>query len=155
MASRINKKTKASFLKVLAATGNVVKAAEHIGRDRPHLYEIRDRDPELARAWQACRDMYLDDIEGQTLNWAMNGFTISSQEEIVDEEGKRIGPLKRKIEKRYDVRLAMRILERRHPDYKPGSDISVTTPGGVLIVPGVSESEEAWEAEFGEDSQPD
>ena len=149
MARRLNKKTKVEFLAKLAETGNVVEAAEHIGRDRGHLYEIKDRDPEFARAWDASRAMYLDEIEGKVIDWAVNGYTIASTESLVDEQGNQIGKQKRKIERRYDARLALRILERRHPDYRPGQDVVVSTPTGVLIVPGVSESEEAWEKEFG------
>lgn len=155
MARRINKSTKVAFLNYLAGSGNVVEAAQHIGRDRGHLYEIRDRDPEFARLWDASRAMYLDEIEGQVLNWAMNGFTIASSETLVDESGKQVGMTKRKLEKRYDARLALRILERRHPDYKPGADITVSTPTGVLIVPGISESVQAWEDEFGSGSEGD
>jgi hypothetical protein len=155
VARRINKKTKVEFLTVLAQTGNVVEAARVIGRDRGHLYEIRDRDPEFARAWDASRTMYLDEIEGQVLDWAINGYNVASTETVVDAQGNQVGMQKRKIERRYDARLALRVLERRHPDYKPGQDVAISTPTGVLIVPGISESEEAWEEEFGAGSTDD
>ncbi len=155
MARRISKRDTRKFLKVLAESGTVVEAAEAIDRSRTYLYELRDRNPEFAREWDDARRVYLDDCEAQVLDWAMNGFTIASTETVVDEQGKQVGRQKRKVERRYDVRLLLRILERRHPDYKPGQDVTISTPTGVLIVPGVSASEEEWEAEFGASSEDD
>lgn len=149
MGRRIAKRDRKKFLQTLGETGSVVEAAEAGKHDRTSWYALRQREPDFAEEWDAARHLYLDDVESQVLDWAMNGYTVASTETIVDEQGNQVGRQKRKIERRYDARLALRILERRHPDYKPGSDVSVTTPTGVLVVPGVSESEEDWEAEFG------
>lgn len=151
MARRISKRDKRKFLDALAATGSVVEAADAVERPRGQFYVHREEDPDFAQAWDAARREYLDEVEGQVIDWAMNGYTVASTETVVDAQGQQIGHTKRKIERRYDARLAMRILERRHPDYKPGTDVSVSTPTGVLVVPGTSASEEDWEKTFGAD----
>jgi hypothetical protein len=150
VSRKIAKRKRQKFLELLLENGcNVTAAAETIGVHRSSLYTIRDQDPDFAVAWQQAELLYLEGLQETVFDWAENGYTVSSQEMVVDAQGQQVGRTKRKIEKRYDMRLAVRVLERRHPNWKPSGEVAVTTPTGVLIVPGISESVEAWEKEFG------
>lgn len=149
MGKRVTKRQQRQFLELVAEDGNVTAAAEALGRNRATFYTIAERDEEFAKALKAARQDAIYGLEDRVLDWARNGFTIASQESVVDEKGKKVGRTKQKAEKRFDPRLALRVLERRHPDYKPKSDVDVSAKSGVLIVPGIMASEEDFDEKFG------
>ena len=143
MAKRISKRDKTRFLEHFAETGNAKEAAELIGRSRGHLYAVRDKDPEFGAAWDNAEFLYLEGLQDTVYDWAENGFTIATQEQKADGT-----VVKRRIERRYDMRLAVRVLERRHPNWKPSQTVDVDAKRGVLVVPGIIEDPDEFDRTF-------
>lgn len=54
---------KGVFLKYLAVNGNIKEACEKAGVSRPTVYDLREKDPEFARAWEVAHQEALDGLE--------------------------------------------------------------------------------------------
>ena len=140
--SQISDSEKEAFLEGLANHGNVTRAAREIGRGRQSFYAIRADDSEFSTDWQAADKMYLDSIQERLQVAAMEGYSITT--EYFDKEGNLTA---KRIETKCDPKLMLRILERRHPDYKPSADLNLDhRPSGVLYVPMPVQSVEEFEA---------
>lgn len=151
---RIGKRARAQFLADFAENGNVGDAAEAAGHNRSSFYRLRDSDPEFMEEWQLAEQMFLGDLEGQVYGWAMNGYMKAKEKTVLNKNGKVLGR-ERTAERVRDPRLAVRVLERRKPEWKPRQEID---PGegaktGVLIVPGIISSEDAFDAAFGDENE--
>ena len=136
MANRITKRERAAIVDAVSQTGNIAKACETLGRNRQHVYEIMGRDEGFAEQIRNARSMYLDYVADTATNLAIEGV-ITMQETQKKTAGKdgAYEAKERVITKRPDLRGAIRILERRHPDFKPGVSIDFRGQTGVLVVP--------------------
>lgn len=128
-ARKLGKRLRVKFCAHISEHGSVTEAALLIGRSRQDLYKLRREDAIFAAEWDAARDAYLyGTIEDTVIDAAVNGYTVG--EEKRDAKGE---VLHKKLIKKRDVRLAMRILERRHPDYRPTQRIEETGRDGGPI----------------------
>ncbi len=146
---KVSQKDRKTFLALVAEDGNVTGAAEAVDRHRDTFYGIAETDVDFGKAFAFARMSNIHRLEENVLDWARNGFEITSIETYISAKGVA-GRSKTKTEIKIDPKLALRILERRHPDYKPTSEISVDTPTGVLIMPAPLTLEQ-WEAAFNSD----
>ena len=140
---RVPKRTLRRFLEGLADTGNVTATCKELGVSVATLYGIRQRDETFAEQWEEAERVYLEGLKDQVYEWASKGW--------VEGQEKRVGNqvVERTVKRRVDPKLALRVLERRHPDFRPASDLEVNVPQGVLVVPGMMEDEGEWERLFG------
>ena len=90
------------FLEALARTGNVGTAAYYVQRSRQSAYDLRRRDPDFARGWQAALVLARDVAEDVLQERAIDGI-----EEPVYYHGEVVG-----TRRRYDNRLLLAHLAR-------------------------------------------
>ena len=90
------------FLEALARTGNVGTAAYYVQRSRQSAYDLRRRDPDFARGWQAALVVARDVAEDVLQERAIDGI-----EEPVYYHGEVVG-----TRRRYDNRLLLAHLAR-------------------------------------------
>jgi len=129
------------FLDKLAELPHVTRAANVGGRARELFYRRRKQDKEFAAAWDLAIDIGLGGLQDKVVDWALNGYTVV---ERTMKGSTEVGRRERQV---IDPALALRILERRHPDWKPKQEVTAKGPTGVLIVPGRMDVED-WEARF-------
>ena len=90
------------FLEALSRTGNVGAAAYYVQRSRQSAYDLRRRDPDFARGWQAALVLARDVAEDVLQERAIDGI-----EEPVYYHGEVVG-----TRRRYDSRLLLAHLGR-------------------------------------------
>ena len=90
------------FLEALSRTGNVGAAAYFVQRSRQSAYDLRRRDPDFARGWQAALVLARDVAEDVLQERAIDGI-----EEPVYYHGEVVG-----TRRRYDSRLLLAHLGR-------------------------------------------
>ena len=90
------------FLEALSRTGNVGAAAYYVQRSRQSAYDLRRRDPDFARGWQAALVLARDVAEDVLQERAIDGV-----EEPVYYHGEVVG-----TRRRYDSRLLLTHLGR-------------------------------------------
>lgn len=64
---------KPAFLSYLSLTGNVTRAAEAAGVERPVVYRARERDEAFAAAWDAAIEQSVDALEEEARKRALGG----------------------------------------------------------------------------------
>jgi hypothetical protein len=64
-----------AFLKILADSGNVTRAAEAAGQTRTNLYTHRERHPDFSQAWDSALETFADGIEQEAIRRAVKGVT--------------------------------------------------------------------------------
>lgn len=67
---------KALFLERLASTCNITASAESVGISRGHLYVLRERDPEFAKAWDAALVRIADRVRDAIIEEAVTGVDV-------------------------------------------------------------------------------
>lgn len=142
MANSLAKRERKRFLEEMVEHGNMKKACAAIERGRTTVYNAMQNDEEFGAAVKLARQHYLDDCADTATDLALNGFVIVS--EIRDKKG---AIRQRQIIKRPDLRTLVRILERRHPDFKPEQSINLKA-GGVLFVPVAPDTMEDFEKQY-------
>jgi len=73
MSRRITKRQKEMFLSALRETGNVSASAKAAGVGRQTVYEVREREPRFAAAWDEVLNERLDEIEANLFERARTG----------------------------------------------------------------------------------
>ena len=63
------------FIKALSKTGSVTKAAALASTSRTRGYELRNRDPAFAAAWQEAEEVAADRLEDEARRRAVEGVT--------------------------------------------------------------------------------
>ena len=94
--------TRVKFLEALARTGNVQASAYYVQLSRQSAYDLRRRDPDFARGWQAALVLARDVAEDALQERAIEGI-----EEPVYYHGEAVG-----MRRRYDSRLLLAHLAR-------------------------------------------
>lgn len=151
MASRINKRDRALFLAELVEHGNTSKAAAVVGRSRSAIAELVKRDEAFAEEVHAAKALYLDALADNITTMTAEGVVTMIEERKKTGRGKdaKFEPVKQTVMRRPDVRGAIRILERRHPDFQPTSSVRFSGQSGVLVVPARVASMEELEKLYG------
>jgi len=73
---------RALFLQVLSETGNITRASREVAQGagvtgqtiRQSLYDLRDADPEFAKAWDEARERGIDRWEDEVTRRAFEGY---------------------------------------------------------------------------------
>ena len=140
---RIGKRLKEQFLRQLEETGNVTATAKSIGISVSGAYALRQRDEQFAQDWQDAERAFLEGVKDQVYEWSTKGW--------MEIKEKRIGNsvASREITRKLSPQLALRVLERRHPDFRPTGELDVNMPQGVLIIPAPMNDVDEWERAFG------
>ena len=130
---------KAIFIRTLAQTGIVGRAATAAGWPRGWAYTVRGGDPEFAILWDQAVEFATDSLEEAARNRAVNGVA-----KPVYQQGRLVGTVQE-----YSDTLLVQLLKAKRPnEFRENSTVNLGVKGGVLVVPGVS-SEKDWEAATG------
>lgn len=140
---RVPKRVKRAFIAQLEETGNVTQTCKALGVAVSTMYHLRKKDDEFAEDWADAERAFLEGVKDQVYDWATKGW--------MEVKEKRVGNsvAHREIVRKLSPQLAMRVLERRHPDFRPHGEMELNVPQGVLIVPRPINDIDEWERMFG------
>ncbi len=120
------------FLAALEQCGCVTTACKVVNKGRRTAYDLRDKDPEFAAAWDEIVDRELDQLEASAMKRAQRGWL-----EPVFHEGKVAG-----LKRRFSDTLTIFMLRQRRPDRWARAEKLKLDHGGDVtfqIVTGVPE----------------
>ena len=103
LRTSLTKAQRIVFLDHLAATANVKRSAEAVGRKAPTLYGMKQRDPEFAAAWQVALEAGYARIEEELLAHALGDATTDYVPGESEVESARP----------FDPNLALKLLSQR------------------------------------------
>lgn len=106
-----------AFLAALEQTGNVTRAAEHVGVDRRLFYRLREKDPTFAEAWQRALLIGIEALEDEARRRAFEGYN-----KPVFQQGAQVGTIRE-----FSDTLAIFLLKGAKPDvYRERQDVNVS-----------------------------
>jgi hypothetical protein len=126
---------KSTFIRTLATTGIVARAATAAGWSSSQAHSLRKSDPEFAEMWINAIDFATDALEEAARTRAVEGMV-----KPVFQQGRLVGYVKEFS----DALLTTLLKAKRPKEFRDNISVDAEVKGGVLIVPGVS-SAEAWE----------
>lgn len=129
------------YLELVKATGLLHKSATMVGVNPSTMNGWRNNDPELDDAVKEALQEHCDLIEGEVFRRSIQGI-----QSPVFFQGLHTAD---KVE--YSDRLLELYAKRHIPAYRDRHQIEHEFKGGVLVVPGLAISTDAWEKE----EQPD
>lgn len=135
----ITDRRKAIFIRTLAQTGIVGRAATAAGWPRGHAYSVRAADEEFAKLWDQAVEFATDALEEAARIRAVDGVSkpVYQQKELVG------------YVTEYSDTLLVQLLKAKRPnEFRENVSLNADVKGGVLVVPGVA-SADAWEAAAG------
>ena len=100
------------FVKALSKTGSVTKAAALAGTSRTRVYELRNRDPAFAAAWEDAEEAAVDRLEDEARRRALEGVPeplVSAGKLVRDYDGQPV------IIRRYSDNLLLALIKARRP----------------------------------------
>jgi hypothetical protein len=100
------------FLEALCETSNVTRAAALSGTSRTRVYELRNRDPAFAAAWEDAEEVAADRLEDEARRRAVEGVPeplVSAGKLVRDDDGQPI------IIRRYSDNLLLALIKARRP----------------------------------------
>ncbi len=112
-ALKFTKDRRHVFLEALAETGIVSVAAKIAGITRARAYQVRNRDPDFASAWDAAEEEAADRLEAEAWRRAVDGTAeplVSAGKVVRDDDG---APL---AIRRYSDHLLLALLKARRPE---------------------------------------
>src|SRR6516162_6609899 len=98
------------FIRALSKTDNVTKAAALAGTSRPRVYELRNRDPAFAAAWEDAEEVAADRLEDEARRRAVEGVPeplVSAGKLVRDDDGQPI------MVRRYSDKLLLALIKAR------------------------------------------
>lgn len=123
------------FVRTLAATGIISRAAARAGWTTSYAYKLRKDDAEFAAAWDNALEYSTDSVEMEARRRAVEGTM-----KPVYQQGKLVGHVRE-----YSDSLLTTLLKAKRPnEFRENVKAEVEHKGGVLVVPGVA-SDDAWE----------
>lgn len=123
------------FLRGLAETGIVSRAAARAGWSARDAYAAKAEDKEFADLWANALEFSTDALEMEARRRALHGVT-----KPVFQQGKLVGHVQE-----YSDNLMNTLLKAKRPnEFRENVKMEHDVKGGVLVVPGVS-SESDWE----------
>lgn len=132
----LSDRRKKRFLLALAETGLVSRAATAAGWTADTAYSLRKADPDFAARWSAALEFAVDSLEEEARRRALEG-TLKP----VFQGGSLVGHVRE-----YSDNLMNTLLKANRPEkYRDNHRLEVDAKGGVLVVPGVAPSAQAWE----------
>ena len=136
----ISDRRKAIFIRTLAQTGIVGRAATAAGWPRGYAYSVRAGDEEFAKLWDQAVEFATDALEEAARTRAVDGVSkpVYQQKELVG------------YVTEYSDTLLVQLLKAKRPnEFRENSTVDLGVKGGVLVVPGVASSEKDWESAAG------
>ena len=100
------------FIKALSKTGSVTKAAALAGTSRTRVYELRNRDPGFAAAWEDAEEVAADRLEDEARRRAVEGVPeplVSAGKLVRDDDGQPI------MVRRFSDNLLLALIKARRP----------------------------------------
>ena len=97
---------RAQFLASLAEYGNVSRAADECGLNRPYLYQVRSENPDFAAQWEEAAKIGAARLEDEARRRAVEGW-----QEPVWYQGVECGAVRK-----YSDTLLICLLKAHHPD---------------------------------------
>ncbi len=114
---RSKQRAREIFLEELTKTCCVLRSAAAAGIERRRLYEMRDKEPEFAEAWDKALDAGTDVLEAEAIRRAVEGV-----DEPVYQGGELVGHVRK-----YSDTLLARLLDAHKPDkYRQRSEVKHT-----------------------------
>jgi hypothetical protein len=126
----VGKRRRNAFLKALAETGCITRAAQRAGVARSSMYNAKHRDPEFASAWAAAEQEGADVLEAEAYRRAVEGV-----EQPVYYKGEKCGTVTR-----YSDRLLLALMRAKKPEYRDRFEVSADL-GGELSVKGLTDDQ--------------
>lgn len=115
------------FLRIIAETANVTRAAAAIGMGRQYMYEIRAEDADFRKLWDEAVEVGTDALEDEATRRAVEGW-----EEPVFYQGQQTGV----VRKYSDTLLIVQLKARRPQKYRENVH---TEHAGTLTLEGLLE----------------
>lgn len=132
----LSDRRKKKFLLALAETGLVSRAAAVAGWSVDMARSVRKADPDFAARWQDALEFAVDGLEEEARRRALEG-TLKP----VFQQGMLVGHVRE-----YSDNLMNTLLKANRPEkYRDNHRLEVDAKGGVLVVPGMAPSAQAWE----------
>jgi hypothetical protein len=123
------------FIRTLAATGIVGRAATAAGWTSSYAHGLKKSNPEFHEMWINAIDFATDALEEAARRRAVDGVV-----KPVFQQGRLVGHVTE-----YSDGLLTTLLKAKRPkEFRENVSIDAEVKGGVLVVPGVSSSS-AWE----------
>lgn len=135
----ITDRRKKIFIRTLAQTGIVGRAATAAGWPRGQAYTLRGEDAEFAKLWDQAAEFATDALEEAARSRAVDGVSkpVYQQKELVG------------YVTEYSDTLLVQLLKAKRPnEFRENMSIQADVKGGVLVVPGVA-SADTWERAAG------
>ena len=113
-----------AFIELLRATGNVTLAAQHVGRSRNQVHDVRQRSKRFAAQWDDALEEATDLLEAEALRRAVTGI-----DKPMFFKGEVVGSTKK-----YSGRLLMFLLEAYKPEkFRNGDEVEKTGANDVGV----------------------
>lgn len=136
------------FIRVLALTGVVARAAKAAKVHRTSMYRMRDSDPDFAELWYDCQTYRDEAMEDEAFRRAVYGVT-----EAVYHQGRIVGYRQVKSDT-----LLLKMLEAAKPEkYRQNHKIEIDGQVGLvptLVIPS-DMSEDEWDKKFKAKEEPE
>lgn len=138
---KISEAEKSMFLLAMERTGNAIRSARICGRSRQRLYQLKLVDEEFKARWDEALLMFQANLVEEARRRGQVGVV-----EPVFQKGEQVG------EKRaYSDHLLMAML-KKFAGF--GDKVVGGEETGVVIMPGIQDSVEEWEAAFVDEVSP-
>lgn len=117
--NRTSQRARALFIEELRKRGNVSEAAAAASIGRRTAYELRERDPEFAAAWDEAVDAAVDAMEGEAWRRAVEGVDEPVFGRVAKDEDGQIGVIRK-----YSDSLMTTLLKAHRPEkYRERSEV--------------------------------
>lgn len=132
---------KEKFLAAFRETGLLNKSAYVIDIDTETIRRHRKKDPEFSAAYDEALQDFREVLEAEAYRRAVDGI-----EKGVYYQGALVVS-----EQQYSDRMLELLLKRHIPAFRDKHQVDMNVNGGVLVVPGNSETAAEWEARLREE----
>lgn len=145
--SALSPKKLLSFLKYVSKTGNPVQSAKLAKCRWGSIQSLVRLVPEFADMFEVAKASFAEALHSEAVRRAVKGW----DEPVIG--GRNRDQVVAHV-KRYDSRLMELLLKRHDPLFKDQNEATVKITGGVLVVPGISSSQDDWEQMHNQISAP-
>lgn len=133
----LSDRRKRQFIRTLAETGIVSRAAAAAGWTTSTAYSLRQSNPEFKTMWDNAMEFSVDSLELEARRRGQMGVR-----KPVYQQGRLVGY----VQEYSDPLLVLLLKAHRKDKFGDSQKIDAEVKGGVLVVPGVA-SEGDWEAQ--------
>jgi Bacterial regulatory protein, Fis family len=130
-----------AFFLALERLGNVTAAADYVGVSRVTLYKAREKNPDVAEAWDMAQDRFNAKLEEELHERIFEGV-----ERPIFQRGELVGHEKVKSDRLLEVALRARMPDKYSE--RVAAKLEHSGSAGVLVVPGPMDMA-AWMEKFG------